>query len=152
MRAMVSSALVIVLTATVRLHADGGDARTNLRASIESTPADFASSQSAADGEASPYADTYTVAVNLFVVERDGSRPGRPDYLRGGEQARRHRAACNRGPGLFRGCVELKWRWFDSDQHRNYRASSTSVQIPHAWPSRLPAFRLVESRHESREC
>jgi hypothetical protein len=62
-------------------------------------------------GEVSPYADTYAVAVNLVVVESDGSRPGRPDYLRGGEQARRHRAACNRGHGLLRCCVELKWRW-----------------------------------------
>ena len=62
----------------------------------------------ASSGEASPYADTYAVAVNLVVVENDGSRPGRPDYLRGGEQARRHRAACNRGHGLLRGCVELK--------------------------------------------
>jgi hypothetical protein len=62
-------------------------------------------------GEASPDADTYAVAVNLVVVECDGSRPGRPDDLRGGEQARRHRAACNRGHGLLRGCVELKCRW-----------------------------------------
>jgi len=55
-----------------------------------------------------PYADTYVVAVNLFVVECDGSRPGRPDCLRGGEQARRHRAACNRGHGLLRCCVEFE--------------------------------------------
>ena len=59
-------------------------------------------------GEASPYADTYVVAVNLAVVESDGSRPGRPDCLRGGGQARRHRAACNRGHGLLRCCVEFR--------------------------------------------
>ena len=56
-------------------------------------------------------ADTWTAAVNLVVVERDGSRPDRPDYLGGGGQARRHRAACNRGHGLLRGCVELMERW-----------------------------------------
>jgi hypothetical protein len=50
------------------------------------------------------------VAVKLVVIESDG-RPGRPDYLRGGEQARRHRAACNRRHGLLRCCVEFKWRW-----------------------------------------
>ena len=55
-----------------------------------------------------PYADTYVVAVNLVDVESDGSRPDRPDYLRGGGQARRHRAACNRGHGLLRGCVEFR--------------------------------------------
>src|SRR5262245_53733910 len=55
-----------------------------------------------------PYADTYAVAVNLVVVESDGSRPSRPDYLRGGEQTRRHRAACNRGHGLLRCCVEFR--------------------------------------------
>jgi hypothetical protein len=76
-----------------------------------------------------PYADTYVVAVNLVVVESDGSRPGRPDYLRGGEQARRHRAACNRGHGLLRCCVELKWRWLRSDQPKHYRATSTPAQI-----------------------
>ena len=54
-----------------------------------------------------PYGDTYAVAVNVVVVESDGSRPDRPDYLGGGGQARRHRAACNRGHGLLRGCVEL---------------------------------------------
>ena len=53
-------------------------------------------------------ADTRTAAVNLVVVESDGSRPDRPDYLGGGGQARRHRAACNRGHGLLRGCVEFK--------------------------------------------
>jgi hypothetical protein len=55
-----------------------------------------------------PFADTWTAAVNLVVVESDGSRPDRPDYLRGGGQARRHRAACNRGHGLLRGCVEFR--------------------------------------------
>jgi hypothetical protein len=55
-----------------------------------------------------PHADTYAVAINLVVVESDGSRPCRPDYLCGGEQARRHRAAFNRGHGLLRCCVELK--------------------------------------------
>jgi hypothetical protein len=70
------------------------------------------------------------VAVNLVVVESDGSRPGRPDCLRGGEQARRHRAACNRGHGLLRCCVELKWRWSLGDnQPRHYRASSRSAQL-----------------------
>jgi len=54
------------------------------------------------------FADTWTAAVNLVVVESDGSRPDRPDYLRGGGQARRHRAACNRGHGLLRGCVEFR--------------------------------------------
>jgi hypothetical protein len=54
------------------------------------------------------FADTWTAAVNLVVVESDGSRPDRPDYLRGGGQARRHRAACNRGHGLLRGCVEFE--------------------------------------------
>ena len=58
-----------------------------------------------------PYADTYAMAVNLVVVESDGSRPDRPDYLGGGEQARRLRAACNRGHGLLRCCVELKCHW-----------------------------------------
>src|ERR1044071_1889404 len=53
------------------------------------------------------FADTWTAAVNLVVVESDGSRPDRPDYLGGGGQARRHRAAGNRGHGLLRGCVEL---------------------------------------------
>src|SRR5947208_12041002 len=53
-------------------------------------------------------ADTWTAAVNLVVVERDESRPGRPEYLGGGGQARRHRAACNRGHGLLRGCVEFE--------------------------------------------
>jgi hypothetical protein len=76
-----------------------------------------------------PYADAYVVAVNLVVVESDGSRPGRPNGLRGGEQARRHRAACIRGHGLLRGCVELKWRWLRSDQRKHYRASSTFGQI-----------------------
>ena len=52
-------------------------------------------------------ADTWTAAVNLVVVKSDGSRPDRPDYLGGGGQARRHRAACNRGHGLLRGCVEF---------------------------------------------
>jgi hypothetical protein len=80
-------------------------------------------------GEASPYADTYGVAVNLVVVESDGSRPGRPDYLRGGEQARRHRAACNRGHGLLRCSVELKWRWLNSDQPKHYRARWKPAQI-----------------------
>ena len=47
-------------------------------------------------------------AVNLVVVESDGSRPDRPDYLGGGGQARRHRAACNRGHGLLRCCVEFE--------------------------------------------
>jgi hypothetical protein len=80
--------------------------------------------------EASPYADTYVVAVNLVVVESDGSRPDRPDYLRGGEQARRHRAACNRGHGLLRCCVELKWRWsLGSNQPKRYRACSRSAQF-----------------------
>src|SRR4029453_5146536 len=54
------------------------------------------------------FADTSTAAVNLVVVESDGSRPDRPDYLRGGGQARRHRAVCNRGHGLLRGCVEFE--------------------------------------------
>jgi hypothetical protein len=54
------------------------------------------------------FADTWTAAVNLVVVASDGSRPDRPDYLRGGGQARRHRAACNRGHGLLRGCVEFR--------------------------------------------
>src|SRR3954463_587170 len=53
-------------------------------------------------------ADTRTAAVNLVVVESDGSRPDRPDYLDGGRQARRHRAACNRGHGLLRCCVEFE--------------------------------------------
>src|SRR6187455_2641041 len=53
-------------------------------------------------------ADTWPAAVNLVVVESDGSRPDRPDYLGGGGQARRHRAACNRGHGLLRGCVECR--------------------------------------------
>ena len=53
-------------------------------------------------------ADTWPAAVNLVVVESDGSRPDRPDYLGGGGQARRHRAACNRGHGLLRGCVEFE--------------------------------------------
>src|SRR5262245_10734921 len=53
-------------------------------------------------------ADTWTSAVNSVDVESDGSRPDRPDYLRGGGQARRHRAACNRGHGLLRGCVEFQ--------------------------------------------
>ena len=75
-----------------------------------------------------PYADTYAVAVNLVVVECDGSRPGRPD-LRGGEQARRHRAACNRGHGLLRCCVELRYRWLRSDQPTHYRARSRFAQI-----------------------
>ena len=48
------------------------------------------------------------VAVNLVAVECDGSRPGRPDYSGGGGQARRHRAACNRGHGLLRCCVEFE--------------------------------------------
>ena len=48
---------------------------------------------------------------HLIVVESDRSRPAGPDYLGGGEQARRHRAACNRGHGLLRCCVELKWCW-----------------------------------------
>jgi hypothetical protein len=69
------------------------------------------------------------VAVNLVVVECDASRPRRPDCLRGGEQARRHRAACNRGHGLLRCCVELKWRWWRSDQPKHYRARSWSAQI-----------------------
>lgn len=69
-------------------------------------------SSPAAQGRAAGlYADTYAVAVNLVVVESDGSRPDRPDYLGGGEQARRHRAACNRGHGLLRCCVESRWRW-----------------------------------------
>ena len=76
-----------------------------------------------------PYADTYVVAVNLVVVESDGSRPGRPDDLRGGEQARRHRAACNRGHGLLRCCVELKCRWLRNNQPKYYRARSWSAQI-----------------------
>jgi hypothetical protein len=37
-------------------------------------------------GEARLDADTYVVAVNLVDVECDGSRPGRPNCLRGGEQ------------------------------------------------------------------
>ena len=41
-------------------------------------------------------------------VESNGSRPGRPGWLLGGGQARRHRAACNRGHGLLRGCVEFR--------------------------------------------
>jgi hypothetical protein len=76
-----------------------------------------------------PYADTYVAAVNSVVVESDGSRPDRPDYLRGGGQARRHRAACNRGHGLLRCCVELTWRWLRSDQPKHYRARSWSAQI-----------------------
>src|SRR5712691_1353298 len=55
-------------------------------------------------------ADTWTAAVNLVVVESDGSRPNRPDYLRGGGLARRHRAACNRGHGLLRGASSSRSR------------------------------------------
>ena len=77
-----------------------------------------------------PYADTYAVAVNLVVVESDGSRPDRPDYLRGGEQARRHRAACNRGHGLLRCCVEFEVALVPrSNQPKHYRARSRSAQI-----------------------
>ena len=54
-----------------------------------------------------PYAHTCAAAVNVVVVESDGSRPDRPDYLYGGEQARRHLAACNRGHGLLRLSVEV---------------------------------------------
>ena len=65
-------------------------------------------SSPAARARAPGLADTWTAAVNLVVVESDGSRPDRPDYLGGGGQARRHRAACNRGHGLLRGCVEFE--------------------------------------------
>ena len=80
-------------------------------------------------GEASPYAYTYAVAVNLVVVESDGSRPGRPDYLRGDEQARQHRAACNRGHGLLRGCVEFRSGRFENVQPSHYRRKTDGRQV-----------------------
>ena len=71
-----------------------------------------------------------TAAVNLVVVESDGSRPGRPDYLRGGGQARQHRAACNRGHGLLRGCVELGDAGNQmAGQPRHYRRARASGQV-----------------------
>ena len=52
-----------------------------------------------------------------------GSRPDRPDYLGGDEQARRHRAACNRGHGLLRWRVEFRdVLVLGSDEPKHYRA------------------------------
>ncbi len=47
------------------------------------------------------------MAINLL-VESDGSQPVQPADLRGGEQARRHQVACNRGHGLLHGYVEYR--------------------------------------------
>jgi hypothetical protein len=69
------------------------------------------------------------VAINLF-VESDGSQPVQPAYLRGGEQARRHRVACNRGHGLLRCYVEY---WYPGTPYRSKSIPQIIIAACKAW-------------------
>src|SRR5262249_43814337 len=59
---------------------------------------------------------TYSVRLRqshqLGCCWKDGSRLSRPRQLFGSEQARRHRAMCNRGHGLLLRCVEVQMQHY----------------------------------------
>ncbi len=86
-----------------------------------------------------PYAHTCASAINLL-VESDGSQPGRPVCLSGGEQARRDWAALNRGHDLLRGYVES---WTGALHKR---------KVPRQTLSLVPGVGASQNRAVSESC